>query len=225
MIFFDGNIDKRVVRITESQQRQLLSEAADDGFNYAELENARDMYDAFEYCYEHLGKPVGDGSSRTVFQLDDFRVIKVAKSRAGVAQNNVEAQMAHNEYECFPRVFNKSENGSWLDCEYVLPAEENDFQEVMGMSWDDVAWVLRTIFSQYGKGYPTFKQERYDRMNELVKKDTVWRGIYNYMMKEQVPLGDLIRIDNWGMTRRNGKTIMVILDSGFNYEVYNNFYK
>ena len=38
-------------------------------------------------------------------------------------------------------------------------------------------------------------------------------------------VGDLSRINNWGMVRENGNTFMVMLDSGLSEEVYNQFYK
>jgi hypothetical protein len=38
-------------------------------------------------------------------------------------------------------------------------------------------------------------------------------------------VADLSRIQNWGMVRENGNTFMVMLDTGFSEEVYNQFYK
>jgi hypothetical protein len=48
---------------------------------------------------------------------------------------------------------------------------------------------------------------------------------YNYITNYQPPIGDMLRISNYGMTNRNGKPQIVLLDSGLNNNVYNSYYK
>lgn len=40
-----------------------------------------------------LGNPIGNGSSRMVFQISDERVLKVAKNAKGIAQNEAEGEL------------------------------------------------------------------------------------------------------------------------------------
>ncbi len=38
-------------------------------------------------------------------------------------------------------------------------------------------------------------------------------------------LGDIEQLENWGITVRDGKEILVIIDAGFNEDIYDRFYK
>jgi hypothetical protein len=50
-------------------------------------------------------------------------------------------------------------------------------------------------------------------------------SFYNYMTDYQVPIGDMIRIGNYGMTNRSGQPQIVLLDSGLNDYVWDKYYK
>jgi hypothetical protein len=50
-------------------------------------------------------------------------------------------------------------------------------------------------------------------------------SFYSYMTDYRVPIGDMIRIQNYGMTNRSGQPQIVLLDSGLNDDVWNNHYK
>ena len=45
------------------------------------------------------------------------------------------------------------------------------------------------------------------------------------MTDYQVPIGDMIRIGNYGMTNRSGQPQIVLLDSGLNDYVWDKYYK
>ena len=77
--------------ILNSSQIKQLNEAMDNTFSFDELSSIKALSKRVLYCKQHLGNPIGNGSSRMVFQIDDEKVLKLAKNRKGLAQNNVEA--------------------------------------------------------------------------------------------------------------------------------------
>lgn len=56
--------------ILNSFQLKQINEAMNDTFSYEELRNIRALSKRVAYCKQHLGNPIGNGSSRMVFQID-----------------------------------------------------------------------------------------------------------------------------------------------------------
>ena len=68
------------IRITEEQHNKLF-EAAMEGFRLDAIVSARSFANRLAYCKQMLGTPIGNGSSRIVFQIDDETCLKLAKSK------------------------------------------------------------------------------------------------------------------------------------------------
>ncbi len=197
--------------------KKEINEALDDSFSLDKLnyyfENEY-FDDAYYYCEEHLGDSIGEGSSRAVFQIDDGRCLKIALNKKGIQQNKVESETNKDNYLLFPLIFGKSDNNYWVLTEYVLPAQESDFPRCVGLDFDDFYNFILDLEDQ--------KYERYkiqyvvDNIRE--DKSGTLKSLYDYVVKNHIPCGDMLRICNWGMTVRNGKETLVLLDSGWNKE-------
>ena len=79
---------RKRIYLTETQYK-LLVEAANDSFDLKILDTFKSLDDLSKYCFEHIGSVCENGSSRTVFVLDDNRVLKIAQDEKGLAQNEV----------------------------------------------------------------------------------------------------------------------------------------
>ena len=220
------------VKINESQYK-MLTEAAMPGFRLDVLRSNGGSYkDMLKYCLEMFGEPIGAGSSRIVFQIDDETVLKLAGNEKGIAQNKEEMHIGLNSGLVYvPKIFNGSDEkeGLWIISEYVLPAEKGDFRKVFGIKFDDVA-----RFAFYLQNSRTsYDPEYYLGRAKSVTDDYNWCVMGTKLLKEMETLfkdygsmiGDLTQLANWGMCRRNGKTYMVMLDAGCSQEVYNKFYR
>ena len=64
----------------EESKQSLVTEAAKDTFSLNELNAIKSFYGRSRYCWEHIGLPIGQGSSRDVYQLDDEKVLKLARN-------------------------------------------------------------------------------------------------------------------------------------------------
>ena len=112
------------------------------GFRLDYLTSCKSFSKKVKYCKEMLGAPIGNGSSRMVFQIDDETCLKLAKNEKGVAQNMEEMSIARDGFISYiPKVYNGSdtENGLWIVTQYVLPAKASDFKKVLGIPFSDVS--------------------------------------------------------------------------------------
>lgn len=135
---------KKLIQITESQVK-MLKEAYTEGFDLKALDNMSGP-EAYQYCVKMLGKPIGEGESRTVFTLNDYMVLKLAYSRLnpnetnenGVHQNKREARlfsMVRNVGlgHMLAKVYAHGENYMYIVSESVLPCKEEDFEHIFGI--------------------------------------------------------------------------------------------
>ena len=217
--------------------RNLIHEAMEAGFSAQELKNTlmndlqgvkdRSTYmdkvghflkDGYYYCVKMLGEPIGKGSSRAVFQIDDTRVLKLAINMKGVAQNKAEV-MVYNQAPdktFMPIIYNDSDMESYfyVISEYVLPAEEEDFKKVVGIPF----YRLESLISNKKLESAMKSYEDMPKVHDLLQ--------YLITMSNMgVEIFDWTTISNWGLAKRNGKPAIVTLDNGFTQNVVNHFYE
>ena len=136
----------KLIKINESQRRRLF-EANIDNFSFGTLsvlgrgqfadEDHTD--EQIEYCYQHLGEPIDEGSSRIVFQLNDNFVIKLAMGYDGFMQNEREYKLSKAiDSELLTKVIYCSDDYSYIVAEYAIPATYEDFEKILGIPYSDV---------------------------------------------------------------------------------------
>jgi len=217
----------KVIVLTEEQQSRILNEATDGKFSTDELESIRTYAGKVRYCKEHLGQPIGNGSSRMVFQIDDERCLKLAKNEKGTAQNRVESEGWKQRYDIFPRIFSADyDNDMWIECEYVLPAKRSDFKACLGVTFDEFVDFCYTTFARYsrygGWRHIEMSDERY---SELTDELEFFSDLEDYLCNSQEENADIVAIRNWGLAKRDGGAMPVLLDHGLTQDVYNTYYR
>lgn len=215
---------KLVIKTNESIQR--LTEAQDEQFSLEKLSSLPNFNQRLKYCRQHLGKHIGNGSSRIVFQLDDQKCLKLAKNNAGIAQNNLESDYYKQSLECFPKIFEHDyDNDTWIVCEYVLPARQKDFQHCLGMKWENFLTFMSRCYSEYSRRSSYIQKMGDEQFHNLIENNEWFADVYDYMSGYQPLLADLTRIANYGMVRRYNEDIIVILDHGLSEEIYDEYYR
>lgn len=213
--------------ITESQYKRLF-EAMLPSFSLKELDGIWDYEDKFEYCCEHLGKPIGEGNSRAVFQINDDRVLKLAIDESGEAQNRVEAgdEIYKDELNIFPIMYNyDKECYTWVISEYVLPMEKEDVVKIFGINDVEFFHIIQALDRLVDKEKTGDISEREVGSIEYYSRcHPFFAGFVKCLRDEILLAGDLSNLDNFGITQRNGELIPVILDSGINMDVYKKYY-
>lgn len=216
---------KKRIFITKDQERSLLKEAQNDTFSFEMLESINSFKGRYQYCLQNLGPTIGRGSSRVIFQLSDEKCLKLALNGKGIAQNEQEC-LTRYDSNLFPEVFDNDSEYKYVVTEYVLPAKESDFMHCLGLSFKDFCkFIASSAYYRHGqlKYRFRFKEEDYVRLLETNEDLCEWD---EYIGNDYtIGFGDMMRIANYGMTKRNGYDTIVLLDHGLNTEIFNKFYK
>lgn len=217
----------RKVLFSESAIR-LIKEAALDSFSLQQLASIPTYAGRLKYCKQQLGNPIGSGSSRTVFQIDDEKVLKLAKNQKGIAQNEKENEVSrYYSADIFPEVYENAEDFSFLVSDFVLPAKPQDFVQLLGIKWDDYVALVTRLYLNYANNRQAWAigdAMDSERANELLENNEWLYELQCYMGDYGIPFGDLVRIANYGLTNKDGHTKLVILDSGLDEEILNSYY-
>ncbi|MBR6517575.1 MAG: hypothetical protein IKT40_12160 [Bacilli bacterium] len=217
--------------INEAQEKLLkehiLNEAIGFGFSFGYLKTLNSFKKRLDYCKEYLGDPIGRGSSRICFQLDDDKILKFAYNNKGIAQNQEEFNFSQENFvDITPKVFpelSDTENFMFIVSEYVLPAKDNDFEVVCGVDFITFTHIIKTVESWYN----TRNGRKYlsdEDMEELCNSSDDIREFVDYVSNYQPIIGDMLNIRNYGMVSRNGQASIVLLDSGLSQEIWNEYY-
>lgn len=245
----------KVIKINESQKKRLF-EAYREGFSLKKLSAlGNNGWGAqYDYCVKWLGEPDGFGSSRCVFTLSDNMILKLAMGggrKAGIAQNQQEYKM----YEAWDspllvRIYNVDTNFTFLISESVVPAEEIDFEQILGLPFYN--WAQGNEFGEdgedivgYDKYFKTMHKKTslnvynilayiesnyvigepyYDVKMEKAIKNSEWLNQFKKFVMN-TKMSDFCQVENFGIVNRDGKPTLVILDSGLNIDIWNKYYK
>lgn len=212
---------KKIIIITE-QQEKILKEAADDQFSTQELSAIPSFKGKVDYCTKHLGQYIGKGSSRITFQIDDEKVLKLAFNGKGVAQN-IEEDRAYGTI--FPKIFESDDNGLWIISEFVLPCKAQDFKHCFGLTFKEFQSFISSCGKyRFGKNFWNYMPE--EKWIELIENNEELAEFDDYIGNYgHIVCGDMERICNYGLTKRNGQPTIVLLDSGLTEDVYYTHYK
>lgn len=219
--------NKHMTIVISESQENLLKEAADDKFSLEELSSIPSFSGRFNYCTQHLGEHIGKGSSRATFQIDDEKVLKLAWNNKGLSQN-IEERRTYNA-PIFPNVYDYDEDGKWIISEFVLPAKSQDFKHCFDLTFEQfVSFILSCDEYRFNRRYFRMGMpedewlsllEKYDELSEFDEY------IGDYGNHRFSPVGDMVRIANYGLTQRDGEATIVLLDSGLTEDVWNTHYK
>ena len=151
-----------------------------------------------------------------MFQIDDVQVLKLALNQKGIAQNRVEASTKEMKSPLFPYILYVDDNNKWLVTEYVLPAKYQDFEHYLGFDYGhffyDIIPSIKNL--KYCGGMSAYK----DEFVRYYGDGGFYRELAEYILDYDIPIGDIQRVENWGITKRNGQETLVILDPGWNKE-------
>lgn len=206
----------------------LKEMAYPSNFSMEEFESIRSHAKKIKYASERL-KKIGVGSSRVVFQIDDEKVLKVAKNQRGVMQNEVEADYSLQNYALIAKVFESSENPNgvmWLEMELAKKVNPKRFEQLSGYSMKTLNDFLlfenerinpRNRISIQSQMTDEQHQEMWE--NEFISDLMTFTSSYDMVIP-----GDLIKLNSWGEVIKDGEDSLVLIDFGFNKRVQYKYY-
>jgi hypothetical protein len=204
----------------------IIDEDYPTSFNIEEFKTLKSFNARIKYCEEHL-KRISSGSSRIVYMIDNEKVLKLAKNKKGIAQNEVEISYG-GDYTLdgiVAEVYESDENALWLEMQLAKKITPISFKQITGWDFNDYSKIVHNYGIESGNaGKYASKLSVPDELTEKAWEDEFTRGIFDYIGNYGVPAGDLTRLSTYGIVSENGTDSVVIIDYGLTHDVYKSFY-
>jgi hypothetical protein len=202
-----------------------LQEDYPSNFDLEEFSKLTSFKKRIQYCQERL-KRISSGSARIVYMVDDTKVLKIAKNEKGLNQNDVEVSYSnyHDIKDITAQVFAYDNNDLWVEMELARKVTPKIFESIVGFSFDDYCEALDKYFErvnpQRARTRSNIDQEKYDAMweNEFIYDIFTFIGAY------ETPVGDLKRLNSYGLVKRNGEDTIVLIDYGITWDGLDTYY-
>ena len=169
-----------------------------------------------------------------MFAVDDEKVLKVAKNQKGIAQNNEESEQWKQNYDCFAKVYDYSDDGIFLEMQAARKAKNSDFKRITGYDFDVMCKWIEYTASLYSRNRrmwgpsisPEYKQLfDSEKWQEMLDNYSIFYAIHCYMCDYQLEsYGDFQRLSSWGVVSENGEESLVLIDFGLSDEIFANYY-
>lgn len=216
-----------IKKLLRESLSQPIVEDYPTNFDIKEFSKLTSFNSRIKYCQERL-KRIGSGSARIVYQIDDTKVLKIAKNAKGLAQNEVE--ISHSQYddlsEITANVFNYNQDNLWLEMELASKVTPAIFQQVTGFSFDDYCAAVHNYGNRdtnpSSRGYYNKKVD--PEIVDLMWGDEFVRDIFSYIADYNIPVGDFQVLTSYGLVKRNGVDTIVMVDFGLDSDVCASFY-
>ena len=202
-----------------------LNEAYPQDFSFDEFNSIRSYNGKLKYANQRL-KKLSSGSSRVVYQIDNEKVLKIAKNRKGLAQNETESDWSKSQYGVTAKVLEQSKDDYfWIEMEFAKKLKPTRFKQLTGISIQDMQTAMRCLGdrirpSRYGitsKLSPEQEAELYE--NEF------YQDIERFVVDYDMATGDMGRLNSYGEVTRDGIPTVVLVDFGVTNQVWNDYYK
>ena len=209
-----------------------LNEAYPEAFNFEEFSQIRSYRKKLQYANGLLRK-ISSGSARVVYQVDSEKVIKIAKNKKGLAQNNIESDWSlQRSSSIVAKIFEIGEEAEgigpfWVEMELAKKVGPSRFKQLSGFSKDEVQNYLnyfKKIMQPYDRnGFgSSITDELKTRAENSEWMQSLTEMIINYDMSYP---GDFGRVNSYGEVIREGTPVLVLVDFGLTSTVWNDFYK
>lgn len=211
---------------------KFLKEAYPEAFDFEEFGKIRSYAKKLRYANSHLQK-ISSGSARVVYKVDESKVIKIAKNKKGLAQNNIESDWSLQNTGVVAKIFEIGEEAEeigpfWIEMELAKKVGPLRFKQLSGFSKDEVYAYLnyfKTLMKPQSKSWVNTRivtDELKTRAENSEWMQDLTSMIINYDMSYPADFG---RVNSYGEVIREGSPSLVLVDFGLTSTVWNDFYK
>lgn len=201
-------------------------------FNVEFYRTLRSYNKRIQYCTQTLGKPLGSGSARTVFAIDENKVLKLAKNEKGIAQNSTESEWTHQSWfgDLVAKVYESDgDNNEWIIAERAKKISPSRFKTLTGVDLKKMDPYIqlsyaewqgkRAIYTSMWAGMLTPEEREYLDDNEFTQE------VVRFMQENNMPAGDFGRMSSYGEVDRDGQARVVLIDYGLSTDTLDSLYR
>jgi hypothetical protein len=178
------------------------------------LEKLDTFADRITYADKHL-KRLSSGSSRIVFVLPDNTVLKLAKNKRGLKQNEAESN-SKMKSKFLNKILAVAKNFAWINTRFLDKIKEKDFEKMTGINFKDFGEAIKYGLQDVSDN-DKIKPKNFDK----VCKSEIYQELERLGKRFKLMPGDIARISSWGTI--NG--IPILIDAGLTKEIFDKYYK
>jgi hypothetical protein len=177
-----------------------------------ELSNLKEFKDRVKLAEKHY-KKLGKGSSRTVFQMDDKCILKVAHSDKGIQQNLVEMD-PKKQRACTNNVLVADAKSRWIIMPFTETVSKESFKKITGFGFTPFMNALFYKFNNESREWSPPKDY------EDIQKSDLFKCVSELVLECDSQLGDYDKPSSWGQLDNK----VVIRDYGLDRNTYDKMY-
>jgi hypothetical protein len=169
----------------------------------SELNHVISYEQALQIARKSKLKVLGEGSTRMVFALDAYRVLKVALNDKGLEQNEAECDLS--EAPVTTKVLDMHEEAYWLIAERAVPLESNAeaFLKLVGIPFGTFAkGAMKAL------GVANFKVDENDE--KKLSMNPFFKQLLSYIKTHGIAVGDATKLTSFGVVGSH----VVLIDYG-----------
>lgn len=203
----------------------LIDEDYPTNWNVEEFKQLTSFNARIKYCEANLRR-ISSGSSRIVYQIDNEKVLKLAKNQKGLAQNEVEIEYSKEGMltDVVATIFNYDEKNLWVEMELARKLSVKAFQNITGIPFELFAQAVHNYGQDANGGRNSFRYTiEPEVLEELWENEFVY-DIFQLIGNYGVPASDLARMNSYGIVKRGGDDIVILIDYGLTSDVYDSYY-
>lgn len=207
--------------ILKSKIRKIIREMAyPTSFNMEEFKQIRSFSERVRYCENRLRR-ISSGSGRIVYQVDDQKVLKLAKNQKGIAQNEVESDNFLQSYSIVARVFETDDNDTFVEMELAKKCSKSDFERITGFK---IELIYPYLYNRFKLRYNETKRPISPEDEEILDENEWMYDLGELVGDYDIHIDDLTRLSSYGIVKREYGDEVVLIDFGLTQGVYNDYY-
>ena len=218
-------IEKHLLKKVDTVNEAVIDEEYPQHFDMNYFKALKTFKQRIQYCQSNLQR-LAAGSSRIVYKIDDEKVLKLAKNGKGIAQNEVEIDKSSEPYldGVVAKTFDHDEDNLWVEMELAKPINESEFKRITGFEFKDYVAAMHNAAKEAGQDLG-YKMSVDPKIEQALWNDQDFAySMLDFVGSHNMPIGDLTVLSSYGVVKRNGHDVIVLVDYGFTEDVYNTHY-
>lgn len=204
----------KVIKTSNANRSASMDQDSTDlnEFNLKTFSELNNYKERMVYCGEFLRK-LGMGSSRTVYEINDKQVLKIAKNVVGMEQNETEANALIQQQfsDVVTYCYEAHQNFLWVVMERAQPMKPTLFKQLSGLSWKDFQHYMH-----YSNGVTNKNSKMYidEGLLEECDASVLAQRVVKLCSERSINMLDVAKLNSWGMVERKGIPVLVLVDYG-----------
>lgn len=216
--------------VTENQYNIIKTDIEEEypsSWSIEEFKKLKSFNQRIQYCQKNLQR-ISSGSSRIVYKVDDTKVLKLARNKKGLAQNEIEVGFSKDYLwdGIVAQIYDYDQNDLWVEMELARKVSPKKFQEIVGFSFENYCdGILYHEEQQKPQSRYRVKRRKPENYDEMWNDNEFMYSIFDIIGSYDFPAGDLCKLSSYGLVNRNGQDEIVLIDYGLTNDVYDSYYK